>query len=67
LSRKYLPFPENEFGIWYDEEHIYIGEKSTEILVDGNDLIVSGEKYKETHGLWKFLTNPNKKNLDQET
>ena len=30
-------------------------------------MIVSGEKYKGTHGLWRLLTNPNKKNLDQET
>jgi len=29
-------------------------------------LIVSGEKYKGTHGLWKLLTNPNKKNLNHE-
>jgi len=67
LPRKYLRFPDNQFGIWYDEEHFYIGDKSNEILVDDNDLIVSGEKYKGTHGLWKLLTNPNKKNLDQET
>jgi hypothetical protein len=67
LPRKYLPFPDDKFGIWYDEDNVYIGDKSNEILVDGNNLIVSGEKYKGTHGLWRLLTNPNKKNLDQET
>ena len=67
LPRKYLHFPDDKFGIWYDEEKFYIGDKSNEILIDGNDLIVSGEKYKGTHGLWRLLTNPNKKNLDQET
>ena len=66
LPRKYLSFPDNKFGIWYDEEKFYIGNKSNEIFIDGNDLIVSREKYKGNHGLWKLLTNTNKKNLNQE-
>ena len=36
-------------------------------MIDGNDLIVKDEKYKGTHGLWRLLTNPNKKSMDQET
>jgi hypothetical protein len=30
-------------------------------------LIVNNERYKGTHGLWKHLTNPNKKKLDNDT
>jgi len=37
------------------------------LIIDGKDLIVNDEKYKSTHGLWRLLTNPNKKNIDQET
>ena len=61
LPRKYLPFPDNKFGIWYGEEHFYIGNKSNEILIDGNDFIVNDENYRGTHGLWRILTNPSQK------
>ena len=67
LPRKYLPFPDNKFGIWFDDDNFYIGHKANKILIDGNDLIINGEKYKGTHGLWRLLTNPNRKKLDQET
>ena len=56
LPRKYLPFPDNKFGVWVDEENFYIGDNH--VLADGNDLIISNERYKGTHGLWKLLTNP---------
>jgi hypothetical protein len=36
-------------------------------VIDGNDLIISDERYKGTHGLWRLLTNPNKKKTDKET
>jgi hypothetical protein len=29
LSRKYLPFPDNKFCIWYDEEHFISATKVT--------------------------------------
>jgi hypothetical protein len=67
LPTKYLPFPDNKFGIWYDEEKFYIGNKYNEILIDGNDLIVNDDTYKGTHGLWRLLTNPNRRSMDQET
>jgi len=51
LPRKYLPFPDNKFGIWFDDENFYIGNKDNKILIDGNDLIVNNERYRGTHGL----------------
>jgi hypothetical protein len=62
-----LPFPDNKFGIWFEDENFYIGHKNNKILIDGNDLIVNGERYKGAHGLWRLLTNPNRKKMDQET
>ena len=67
LPRKYLPFPDNKIGIWYDEDNFYIGDKKNKILVDGDDLLINDKKYKGNHGLWRFLTNPNKESMDQET
>ena len=62
-----MPFPDNKFGIWFDDANFYIGHKANKILIDGKDLIVNGEKYKGTHGLWRLFTNPNRKKIDQET
>ena len=67
LPRKYLPFPDNKFGIWFDDENFYIGNKENKILIDGNDLIVNDQRYKGSHGLWRLLTNPNRKKMSQET
>jgi hypothetical protein len=44
LPRKYLPFPDNKFGIWYDDENFYIGNKSNQILIEDNDLFVNDKK-----------------------
>ena len=30
-------------------------------------MIINDERYKGTHGLWKILTNPNRKKVDKET
>ena len=54
LPRRYLPFPDNKFAIWFDDENFYIGNKDNKILIDGNDLIVNDESYKGTHGIWRF-------------
>lgn len=51
LPRKYLAFPDNEFGIWFDDENPYIGNKENKIFIDGNDLIVNDERYKGSHWL----------------
>lgn len=40
---------------------IYIGNKENKIVIVGNDLIINNKGYKGTRGLWRFLTNPNKK------
>ena len=39
---------------------IYINYK---VLINGNDLIINYERYKGTHGIWRLLTNPNKKKM----
>ena len=62
-----MPFPDNKFGIRFDDENFYNGHKDNKILIDGNDLIVNGERYKGTHGLWRLLTNTNRKKMDHET
>jgi hypothetical protein len=67
LAIRYLPLQDNIFSIWRDEESFHIGNESNKIIIDGNDLIINDERYKGTHGLWRFLTNPNKKKMDQET
>jgi hypothetical protein len=66
LPQKYLPNQDNKFGIWADENiKFYIGD--SQVVVTGNDLIINSERYKGTDGLWRLLTNPNKKKLDRET
>ena len=67
LPRKYITFQDRIFGIWYDYERFYIGNQSNRITIDGNDLIINDERYKGTHGLWKILTNTNRKKVDKET
>lgn len=47
LPRKYLPFPDNKFGIWAVEENVYIGNKKNKFVTDCNDLIINDERYKE--------------------
>ena len=67
LPRKYVPFQDKIFGIWYDSDRFYIGNESNDVMIEGDDLIINNKKYKGTHGLWKILTNPNRKKLDKET
>jgi hypothetical protein len=67
LPRRYLPFQDKIFGICYDSDRFYIGNKNSEVIIDGNDLSINNEKYRGTHGLWKLLTNPNRKKLNKET
>ena len=67
LGNTYLPFLDNKFGIWFVDENFYIGNNENKILIDGNDLIVNNERYKGSRGLWRLLTNPNRKKMDQET
>jgi len=67
VARKYLPFQDKKFGIWFDGDGIYIDNKSSKVIIDGDDLIINNEPYKGTHGLWKLLTKPNKEELDKET
>ena len=56
LPRRYIPFQDKIFGIWYDDEKFYIGNESNSVIIDGNDLIVNDELYKGTHDLWRLLT-----------
>jgi len=65
LPEKYLHFSDNKFGICYDESGFHIGGNN--VIIDGADLIIDDERYKGTQGLWRILTNPNKKKIDQET
>jgi len=67
LPRKFIPFQDKIFGIWYDSDRFYIGNESNEVVIDGNVLSINNEMYKGTHGLWKLLTNPNRKKLDKDT
>ena len=41
LSIRYLPFQVNIHGIWSDEESFHIGNESSKIIIDGNDLIIN--------------------------
>jgi hypothetical protein len=43
IPKKYIPFPDKHFGVWADDDNIYIGNKSNKVLVDGNDLIINDE------------------------
>ena len=65
LPEKYLPFSDNKFGIWYDESGFHIGGNN--VIIDGDDLVIDDERYKGTQGLWRLLTNSNKKKIDHET
>ena len=65
LAGRYVPFPDNIFGIWRDAERFHIGNESNKVIIDGNDLIINDEKYKGTHGIWRLLTNPNRKKNGQ--
>jgi len=52
LPRRYIPFQDKIFGIWFDGEKAYIANKINEVMIDGNDLIINNEPYKGTHGFW---------------
>jgi hypothetical protein len=67
LPRKYIPFQDEIFGIYYDDENFYIGNESNKVVIDGNDFITIDERYKGIRGPWRLLTNPNKKKMDKET
>jgi hypothetical protein len=67
IPRKYISFPDKQFGIWADEDNIYIGNKSNKVLIDGCDLIINDEKYKGTDGLRRLLKKANKDKLDKHT
>jgi len=41
LPRKYIPFHDKIFSIWYDDKRFYIGNESNKVTIDGNDLIVN--------------------------
>ena len=65
VPKKIFTFSDDKFGIWYDEIGFHIGDNN--VVIDNNDLIINDEKYKGTHGLWRLLTKPNRKKMDQET
>ena len=63
LASKYLPIArDSSFGIYYDGEKYMIGNK--EITFDNDDIIMGGNKFNGTAGLWRLLTHmrvePNK-------
>ena len=41
LPRKYIPFQDKIFGIWYDDERFYIGNENNRVIIDGNDLFIN--------------------------
>jgi hypothetical protein len=45
LPRKYKPFQDKIFGIWYDSDRFYISNESDKVIIDGNDLSINNEKY----------------------
>ncbi|KAF6205544.1 hypothetical protein GE061_019717 [Apolygus lucorum] len=56
IARLYIRHGDKQFGIWGNEDKIYIGDK--QIQVDEDDIIIQNVKYRGTHGLWRLLTDP---------
>ena len=46
---------DSTFGIHYENKQPYIGNKKIDI--ESNDIIIDGERYKGTNGLWELITS----------
>jgi len=56
IASKYIAHTDPKFGIWFDEDIAYIGDKK--IVIDDNDIIINGQKFMGTEGLWALLSYP---------
>lgn len=54
IAKKHLPYFDNQFGIYYNNEDLFIGNKK--VFIRGDDINIENEKYIGTEGLWKLLT-----------
>ena len=60
IAKKYLNKPDRDktFGIVKTGDHHYIGDKH--VIIKDNDILVHGEKFKGTPGLWELITSHKK-------
>jgi len=56
IASKYVAHTDPKFGIWFDEDIAYVGDKK--IIIDDNDIIIDGQKFIGTEGLWALLSYP---------
>ena len=66
IAKKYLNKPDRDktFGIVKIGDHHYIGDKH--VIIKDNDILVHGEKFKGTPGLWELITSKNPQNYNEE-
>ena len=57
IAYKFLnkPYRDTTFGIRKEIDHHYIGNEH--VIVKDNDILVSGETFEGTPGLWELITS----------
>ena len=66
IAKKYLNRPNRDktFGIVKIGDHHYIGDKH--VIVRDNDILVRGERFRGTPGLWELITSNTPQNYYEE-
>ena len=66
IAKKYLNRPNRDktFGIVKIGDHHYIGNRH--VIVRDNDILVRGERFRGTPGLWELITSNKPQNYNEE-
>ena len=66
IAKKYLSRPNRDktFGIVKIGDHHYIGNKH--VIIHRDNIIVDGEKFRGTPGLWELITSNKPQNYNEE-
>ena len=66
IAKKYLNRPNRDktFGIVKIGDHHYIGDNH--VIVRDNDILVRGERFRGTSGLWELITSNTPQNYNEE-
>ena len=58
------PYRDTTFGIRKEKDHHYIGNEH--VIVKDNDILVSGERFEGTPGLWELITSKTPKDYTEK-
>ena len=66
IAKKYLNRPNRDttFGVRKIGDHHYIGDKH--VIIKDNDILIRGERFEGTPGLWELITSTNPQNYTKK-